>query len=467
MDATVYYDLTLTGGSVVHEDGVKKEDIALKDGKIAALGSPLPGPSRKALDISGCIVFPGVVETHAHMLLPFGGTQTMNDFYDGTRAGAFGGVTTLIDFADQVKGGSIWDAYRKRRAHADGNCAVDYGFHCTLTDINDETLAAIPRLMDEEGVTSFKFYTTYSDGGLFVPPEQMKRAFAEIARRGGLATVHAEQEDMILDATRRLKAQGHTDVSYFPASKPDASEAQAVQGVIDLAKETGVQVLIRHISSREGASLIRRAQAEGYPVFGETCPQYLYFTREVYNRPDGADFIVHPPIRGEADREAIWDTILGGTIFTIGTDDCAFYRSQKRISDQFDQIPGGFAGIETRFLVCYELGVVQRGMRPEQLARLTSLNPGRIYGLYPRKGAIQPGADGDLVVLDPRAETVITAQNLHEKTDYTVFEGFRAHAALAYTISGGKVIVDHGADQTIRGAGRWLHRGLPAQVRMR
>ena len=457
------FQLLIQNGTAVLPDGTAQVDIAVADGRITAVAPWIGGPAAQVIDATGCLVFPGIVETHAHMLLPFGGTRTMNDFYDGTRAGAFGGVTTLVDFADQVKGGSAWEAYRQRRAQADGNCAVDYSFHCTLTDINQETLDAIPRLMDE-GITSFKFYTTYSDGGLYVPPEQMKRAFAELARRGAIATIHAEKESMILEATRRLKAQGKTGVAYFPDSKPDESEEAAVREVIELAKETGVQILIRHISSRAGARLIQQAQAEGYGVYGETCPQYLYFTREVYQRPDGADFIVHPPIRGEEDRQAIWEVIQEGTVFTIGTDDCAFYRSQKRVSDQFDQIPGGFAGIETRFLVLYELAVAQGRIPVEHLGRLLSLNPSRIYGLYPRKGVIQPGADADLFIVDPGQSTVITADSLHEKTDYTVFEGFRSRVAPVYTIRDGEVIVDHGQDHTVRGAGRWLKRDLPARL---
>ena len=275
------YQLLIQNGTVVLPDKTSPVDIAVTDGQIAAIAPKIDAPSAQVIDATGCLIFPGIVETHAHMLLPFGGTRTMNDFYDGTRAGAFGGVTTLVDFADQVKGGSAWEAYQQRRAQADGSCAVDYSFHCTLTDINQETLDAIPRLMDE-GVTSFKFYTTYSDGGLYVPPAQMRRAFEELARRGALATIHAEKESMILDATRRLKAQGRTGVSAFPESKPDESEEAAVREVIALAKETGVQALIRHISSKAGARLIQQAQAEGYAVYGETCPQYLYFQFIVY-----------------------------------------------------------------------------------------------------------------------------------------------------------------------------------------
>lgn len=457
------YQLLIQNGTAVLPNGTAPVDIAALDGQIAAIAPHISAPAVKTIDASGCLVLPGIIETHAHMLLPFGGTRTMNDFYDGTRAGAFGGVTTLVDFADQVKGGSAWEAYQQRRSQADGSCAVDYSFHCTLTDINQETLDAIPRLMDE-GITSFKFYTTYSDGGLYVPPEQMKRAFAELARRGALATIHAEKESMILDATRRLQAQGKTGVSYFPDSKPDESEEAAVREVIALAKETGVQALIRHISSKASARLIQQAQAEGYPVYGETCPQYLYFTREVYQRPDGADFIVHPPIRSAEDREALWAVLQEGAVFTIGTDDCAFYRRQKRVSEQFDQIPGGFAGIETRFLVLYELAVAQGRLSLEQLSRLLSLNPSQIYGLYPRKGTIQVGADADLLVVNPEQSTVITAGSLHEQTDYTVFEGFRSRVAPVYTIRSGEVIVDHGQDHALRGAGRWLKRELPMRL---
>lgn len=456
-------DLLIRNGTVVFPDETQQTDIAISDGKIVEIGPSLSYTADREIDGKGQYVFPGIIETHAHMLLPFGGTFTMNDFYDGTRAGAFGGVTTLIDFADQIKGRSVLEAYDKRRKQTDGNCAVDYSLHCTLTDINDETIAAIPKLV-EMGITSFKFYTAYSAGGLFVPMDQMKRAFEEVARCGALATVHAEKESILLDAMRMLRKQGKTLMPYFVESRPAEAEEAAVFDLVELCRQTGAALLIRHVSSEAGVRLICGAQQEGLPVYGETCPHYLYLTREVYDRPDAADYIVNPPIRGEADREALWNALKQGAAFTIGTDDCAFYRSQKRVSSRFMDIPGGFSGIETRFLIMYELGIRQRGLSLPHLSRLMSYNPSRLYGLFPRKGVLMAGADADLFLVDPTQTTTISSKMMHEKTDYTVFEGFQAHAAITYTVSNGKIIVDHGADLTEKGAGRWIARSLPRKA---
>ena len=438
-------------------------DIQMNDGKITAIGSGLCGQGRQELDGTGLVAIPGVIETHAHMLLPFGGTCTCNDFYDGTRAGAFGGVTTLIDFADQVKGGSIIPAIEARLAQAADKCAVDYSFHCTLTDINERTLKDIPVLI-ERGFTSFKFYTTYSAGGLHVPYKDMERAFRAIAEHGGIATVHAENEAMIDAATAVLVRAGRTQWRYFPQSKPNASESSAIKELIRLAEETGVRLLIRHVSSAEGAAMIAAAQREGLEVYGETCPHYLYFDESVYVRDDAADFIVHPPIRRAEDREGIWKVLESGTKFTIGTDDCAFYKKQKQISDKFYEVPGGMPGIETRLTVLYELGVCSGRIDMRRLAELTAEIPAKLYGLYPRKGSLQVGSDADIVLLRTGGENVITAGRLHENTDYTPFEGLPVHACVEKTLACGRIIIDGEQDRTSQGAGRLLARKLPVSA---
>ena len=439
-------------------------DILIDGGTIQAIGPELQARTRVSeIDAEGLTAIPGVIETHAHMLLPFGGTQTMNDFFDGTRAGAYGGVTTLIDFADQAKGSSILCAVQTRLAQAAGKCAVDYGFHCTLTDINEETLQAIPALI-KGGFTSFKFYTTYSAGGLYVPYQDMERAFRVIADHGAIATVHAENEAMIDEATDKLMREGKTSWRYFPASKPVASETSAIENLIRLARTTGVRLLIRHVSSADGAALIAEAQEKGLEVYGETCPHYLYFDESIYNLENGADFIVHPPIRRPKDREGIWEVLKSGTKFTIGTDDCAFYLQQKRVSDKFYEVPGGMPGIETRLAVLYELGVYQKRIGMERLAQLTSETPARLYGLYPRKGSLKVGGDADIVLLRTDVEDVLTAKGLHEKSDYTPFEGMKVHIRVEKTFAGGRVVISNGDDHTVPGAGRFLRRALPCSA---
>lgn len=455
------YDLLIRGAEVYAPQELGICDIAIKDGRIAAIAPELDASAERVIDAHGLKAIPGVLETHAHMLLPFGGTQTMNDFYDGTRAGLYGGVTTLIDFADQDRGGSIFDAVEARTALAAKQCAADFSFHCTLTDINEETLQAIPVLI-KHGFTSFKFYTAYSN--LLVPYEDMERAFRVIAEHGAIATVHAENEEQINAAITRLKAAGKTDCRYFLESKPTDSEPSAVRTLIELARRTGVRLLIRHVSSAEGAALIEQAQKEGLEVYGETCPHYLYFDETVYEREHASDYIVNPPIRTAADRAGIWRVLSDGTKFTIGTDDCAFYLKQKRVSDKFYEIPGGMPGIETRLVLLHELGVRTGRISMRRLAEMTSYNPAQLYGLTGRKGQLTPGADADVVLLDTNCDYALTAAQLHEKTDYTPFEGVPLHVRVAYTVANGKVLVENGTDCAVPGAGRLLQRGLPKSL---
>ncbi len=455
-------DLLIKNAHIYSPEDLGISDIAIENGKITQMGPGLTADAAEVLDAAGLVALPGIVETHAHMLLPFAGTQTMNDFYDGTYSGAFGGVTTLVDFADQQKGGSALQALASRLALAKQS-AVDYALHITLTDINEETLKAIP-LFIKKGCVSFKFYTTYSEGGLYVPPEDMEKAFWIIAESGGLATVHAERERTILEATEKLRRAGNTAMEYFPQSKPDDSEAEAVEQVVQLSQKTGCPALIRHLSSAKGVKLVLEAQKAGLSVYGETCPHYLYFTREVYSRPNAADFIVHPPIRGEKDREALWGALQTDAVFTIGTDDCAFYKRQKRVSDNFYEVPGGMPGIETRLPVLYELGVVKGRINHERFARLTASYPAQIYGLYPQKGTLQIGSDADILLLNPHAPGRITAAELHEKSDYTPFEGFETSAETAYVFRGGSCLVNHKTFLGERGQGRFISRGEPPKL---
>lgn len=284
-----------------------------------------------------------------------------------------------------------------------------------------------------------------------------------IAECKGLVTVHAENDDIIETARQRLLSEGKTAIKYFPEYKPDESEAKAVEHCIRIAKETNCKLLIRHISSEAAVNSILEAQKQGYPIYAETCPHYLAFTREVYGREDGQDFIVHPPIRGEKDRQAIWNAIRNGIIITIATDDCGFFRAQKRISNTFYGVPGGLPGLETRLLVLFGLGVETGKITLSRLAQMTSETPAKLYGIYPKKGTLQIGSDADMVILDTSVRTVITSKKLHEQSDYTIYEGFTVNAAVEKTIAHGEVILDGNRFLGKETDGRLLYRGLPIE----
>jgi dihydropyrimidinase len=451
------YDLIIKNGHVFAPEDLGVIDIGIKNKKIIALSSDLGKEAHEVIMADGKLVLPGLIESHGHMLLPFGGTITKNDFYEGTKAGAFGGVTTLIDFADQKKGELPLTAIEKRMKQAEGKATVDYSFHCTLTDINQETLRQIELIMNM-GITSVKIYTTYKNEGLCVDDGEILAAFQKIAELGGIVTVHAENETIINRATSELKSKGQISPMYFPLSKPRVSEEEAIYRVLLLAKKAEVPVLIRHVSSAEGVRAIEEAKKSGQKVYGETCPHYLTFTSQVYQRDDGRNYIVHPPIREDKDLKELWQGIRKGVISVIGTDDCAFTTEQKRLSDAFYGIPGGMPGIETRLSIMYTEGVYKGQISMEQLVKVTSTNVAKLYGVYPQKGTIKVGSDADLIVYDPLPENVIKAGNLHGKSDWTPFEGWKVRGKLDLTLAKGKVIVRGDEFLASAGEGCFLKR---------
>ena len=451
------YDLLIKGGRVFSPQNLGTVDIAIKGDKISALGNFSNGEAEEVINAKDMLIFPGIIETHAHMLLPLAGTVTKNDFYSGTVAGAFGGVTTLIDFADQKKGSFPLEAIKERINQADGRTVIDYSFHCTLTDINKKTVAQIKKIIDM-GITSFKIYTIYKEDGLYVEDGDILKIFEELSKLGALVTFHAENESIVRRKTEELKSEGKISSIFFPLSKPAISEEEAVRRVILLAKETGVTVLFRHISSAGAINAIREAKLSGQQVYGETCPHYLMFTNKVYQEKESRSFIVHPPIRDIRDREELWKGIYDGSISVIGTDDCAFTKEQKKISDNFFEIPGGIPGIETRLVILFDEGVLRRGLSVEKFVEITSSNPAKIYGLYPKKGTIQVGSDADLIIINDKKEFTIKSDKLHDMADWSPFEGRKVKVKLEVTISKGKVIVKNDKFLGKMGDGRFLKR---------
>lgn len=451
------YDLILKGGHVFAPQDLGTVDVAVKDGKITALGEFDAGDAEDVLDVSGKLLFPGVVETHAHMMLPLAGTVTKNDFYSGTVAGAYGGVTTLIDFADQKKGRPPMEIVQERMEQAAGKCVVDYSFHCTLTDINENTLDQMTNIVNL-GITSFKFYTIYKDDGLYVDDGEILRAFEQVRELGAIATVHCENEAIVRRSTEALISEGKVAPRYYPLSKPEVSEVEAIRRVIYLARQVGVPLLIRHVSSEGGVKAIREAKRAGQIVYGETCPPYLTLTNDVYQRDDGQNFIVHPPIREAKDMQELWRGLADGTITIIGTDDCAFTREQKKIADVFYKIPGGLPGIEVRLSLMFSEGVLKNRISLERLAEITSTNPAKVYNLFPRKGAVMVGSDADLVVFDPEKDMVITGEETHDMADWSPFEGWKVKGVPSVTISKGKVIMKDGKFFGKAGDGSFLAR---------
>lgn len=451
--------LLIKGGKVVFGGEVKEADILVKGSTIAAVGPGLDAGDAEVIEAGGKFILPGAIDVHTHMQLPFGGTVSADDFANGTKAAAFGGVTTIIDFAIQAKGEALRETVSKRRAEADGKVYIDYGLHVAITDLTDDIMAEIPSVI-EAGCPSFKLFMTYQ--GLAVDDGTLYFALKTANEAGGMVGVHAENMTIIERMINKLLAEGKTEPMYHEVSRPVIAEAEAVSRAIMLAGDTGSRLYIFHLSSRPGLEKIREARQKGAPVFAETCPQYLMLSRDNYREPDfrGARYVMSPPLRGKEDQDALWAGLADGTLQAVGSDHCPFRTEQKKMGESaFNKIPNGGPGVETLLPILYSEGVGKGRLKLERLAEVTSTGPAKLFGLYPKKGAVLPGSDADLVIIDPDKEVVLSPGTLHMNVDYTLYEGLKTKGYPVATISRGKVICKNGEFYGSRGDGEFISRG--------
>lgn len=458
-------DLLIKGGIVVNSEGRIEADIAVAGPKVVGLGRGADFPqARRTLDASGMLVLPGLVDPHAHFATTFGGATTCTDFYSGTVAAAFGGVTTIIDFAFQERGRPLREAVEARKRLAQGKAVIDYGLHGIITDATPETIRELPGL-ERDGISSFKLFMIYRKEGVMADDGALLAVMEEASKHGFLVGVHAENAAIAERKTAEFLRDGKRSARYFPLSKPNIVEAEAIHRAIYLARYTGCALYIYHVSTREGVELIREAKGLGLPVYGETITHYLSLTDEVYERPDGINWIISPPIRKQKDIDAIWHGIADGTISTIGSDDGAWSTETKKLGqDSFDQVANGAPGVEVRLPIAFTEGVGQGRITEERLVEVMSTNPAKIFGLYPKKGTLRPGSDADLVIIDPSMEKTITVADLHTPIDWCPFEGFKVKGYPVITISRGRIIVADGEFQGSAGDGSFLPRHIPPEV---
>jgi dihydropyrimidinase len=453
-------DLIIRGGVVVLPEGCCELDVAVDGGRIVALAvaNGLP-EARRTIDARGCYVLPGAIDPHVHINWPFLDATTADDYAGATVAAAMGGTTTIIDFAHPRIGTTPLERVANRRAQADGQAVIDFAFHCVLTEDSPQTLAEMGTLV-AEGVTSFKLYMAYSRRGIMVDDATLLSIMGRVASLGAVVCVHAENGTVADANEARFLAVGRTAAVDFPQHKPNYIEAEAVSRAVFWARQAGARLYIVHLSTAEGLNVVRTAQREGVRVFAETCPQYLLLDDRVYARPeDGHRFICSPPIRSSADREALWKGITEGVVSVVATDHCAFTTSQKeRGRGNFTSAPNGLPGVETRLPLLFSEGVGKGRISIDDLARITSLNPARVYGLYPRKGILRPGSDADVVLIDPTTNWTLSAKKLHMAVDWSPYEGLELQGAPVMTISRGEVIVEHGEFVGTVGQGQFVHR---------
>ena len=436
----------------------RKADVLVEGERIVNVEPSIRADVSRVINAEEKFVLPGAIDVHTHMQLPVSGTVSADDFFTGTRGAAFGGVTTILDFATQSKGESLKETAAKRRSEAEGKVCIDYGLHLGITDLTDQTMVEIP-LMIDQGYPSFKLFMAYP--ALALDDGELYAAIKMASQAGGMAGVHAENMHLIRRFVHTFLSEGKTAPMYHEMSRPAFVEAEAVSRAIMLAAETNSNLYFFHLSSAGGLGEIRKARKKGFPVYAETCPQYLLLTRDKYKEPDiiAARYVMSPPLRGEDDQSALWSGLADGSLQVVGSDHCPFRTEQKKLGlASFDRIPNGGPGVETLLPLLLSEGVGKGRLTIERLTEVTSTEPAKLFGLYPRKGALMGGSDADLVIIDPDKEVTLSAETLHMNLDYTLYEGYVLKGYPETTISRGKVICSDGQFFGAPGEGKFIPR---------
>ncbi|HEY6292547.1 MAG TPA: dihydropyrimidinase [Terriglobia bacterium] len=455
------FDTLIKNGLVVSATDTYAADLGIAGGKIMALAADLPADSAsEVVDAAGHYVLPGGIDVHTHLDMPFGGTTSADDFETGTIAAAFGGTTTLIDFAIQYKGQTLRTALETWWKKADGKAAIDYGFHCIMTDLPEARLEEM-KALSGEGVTSFKLFMAYP-GVFMVEDALIFKAMLKASETGSLVCMHAENGGAIDVIVQRALAEGKTAPKYHALTRPTTAEAEATSRAIALAEMAGAPVYIVHLSCYEALEKVREARDRGLPAYAETCPQYLYLSLDNFDVPgfEGAKYVFTPPLREKWHQEKLWSGLAADQLQVVSTDHCPFcYKEQKELGkDDFTKIPNGGPGIEHRLSLVYSGGVHGGRFSVNRFVELVATAPAKLFGLYPRKGAIAVGSDADLVIFDPRAEQVISAQTHHMRVDYSMFEGIKVIGVPKQVFSRGRLVIDRGKFVGRAGQGEFIRR---------
>ncbi|MDE2094797.1 MAG: dihydropyrimidinase [Burkholderiales bacterium] len=457
----------IKGGTVINAESSVKADVLTEGGSIVAVGPDLQAPAGcTVVDAGGALVMPGGIDPHTHMELPFMGTVTKDDFYTGTSAGVSGGTTMIIDFVIPDPKQRLMDAFRNWRGWAEKS-AADYSFHVAVTWWDPSVHDDMGTLVREHGVNSFKHFMAYKNA-IMADDEVLVNSFTRALELGALPTVHAENGELVFQLQKKLVAAGITGPEGHPLSRPPAVEAEAAERAIRIAQVLGTPLYIVHVSSEDSVNAIIRARSHGQRVYGEALAGHLTIDESVYRHPDwniAAAHVMSPPFRARHHQDALWGALAAGHLHTTATDHCAFCADQKGMGrSDFTKIPNGCAGVEDRMSVVWDAGVNTGRLTPNEFVRVTSTNAAQIFNLYPRKGAVQPGSDADLVVWDPTATKTITTAGSRSKVGYNVFEGRSVTGLATVTLSQGRIVWIDGDLRTERGAGRYVKRPAFAPV---
>jgi dihydropyrimidinase len=467
----------LKSGTLITANENIRADLLISGEKIEAIGVEIEKTDCEIVDITGKFIMPGGIDPHTHLDLPMFDTVSSDDHYTGHKAAAFGGTTTVIDFVPQDFP-SLHEAVDTWHEKAEPKAAIDYAFHMNITSLDDEVEAQIPSLL-KEGITSLKVFTAYN-GRLRLQDGEIFKVMRIGAELGMLTLLHAENGDVIEILTAEALEAGHRSPEWHAHTRPAWGAVESVLRGIALAQQAGSPLYVVHVNTAGGMDQINYAREMGLPIMGETCPQYLFFNIEHLRKKDGAKWICSPPMRTEEDNQELWRGLADGILQTIGTDHCPFFYDGskaieyegKKISipgkelgkDDFTKIPNGLPGVGDRMPVMWSTGVGTGRITMNQFVALTSTNPARIFGLYPKKGALLPGSDADIVIWDSAREVEYGLAYAHHRTDYNLYEGWQLKGFPEKVFLRGELIVDGETWMGRAGTGEFIMRQPNAEI---
>ncbi|MCC6600006.1 MAG: dihydropyrimidinase [Crocinitomicaceae bacterium] len=451
--------ILIKNGHVVSASEDFIADVFIEGEKIVAIGKSLNTQADEVLDATGKIVFPGGIDPHVHLDMPFMGTFSSDNYETGTRAALFGGTTMVIDFILQTQGDTLYNALRTWQKKSEGKAVGDYSYHMAVTDYNDRTAKEVTDMIEKEGITSFKTFMAYK-GALMIDDGQMVQLMQVVKKNGGMVTVHATNGDMIDSLIAQNRAAGNRAPIYHYLSQPEVTEAEASARFADMLHYTGCKGYIVHLTCEGALNAVRKATLRNQKVNVETCIQYLLLDASLYERDfEGAKWVMSPPLREKKDQEALWAGINQGLVNVVATDHCPFTWEQKLMGkDDFSKIPNGHPAIEHRVELLFSEGVNKGRISLPKFVELSSTNAAKLFGMYPRKGTIAIGADADIVILDPDKKHVISAKTHHMNADYSGYEGMELKGKVENVILRGKLAIDKEKCLVEPGYGKFIHR---------
>jgi len=434
-------------------------DLYIEGEKIVAIGKNLSYTADKIIAAEGKLVFPGGIDPHVHLDMPFMGTFSADNYSSGTLAALHGGTTMVIDFILQTQGKSLYSALEEWQKKSEGNAYGDYSYHMAVTDFNEETQKEIQQMIEKEGITSFKTFMAYK-GALMIDDNQMVGLMTAVKKHGGMVTVHATNGDMIDHLVHKFKKEGKLSPLYHYLSQPEVTEAEASARFGDMAHYTGVPAYIVHMTCEGALNSVRERTKRNQVVLAETCIQYLTLDASLYDKGfESAKWVMSPPLREKKDQAALWAGLEQGIIKVVATDHCPFKWEQKKMGeDDFSKIPNGHPAIEHRMELLFSEGVKTGKLSLPKYVELTSTNAAKLFGMYPKKGCLAPGSDADLVIFDPDEKHTLSVDTHHMNVDYSAYEGWEVTGKTKTVILRGKVAIDDGEVKIDEGYGQFVFR---------